>query len=246
MNSPVQPFWDQIKQQLKRDVQPKQYDIGVKLYLSVKVKITSLKNAEIEIELEDKGGVIYPIVLKRESMKPTALLELIPLLTSDTAILQSVLQGKTPQEIMDHLVLNGLYFQIVRKPVFINCTCSDRDRFCRHTIASLHMLVTEMPNDFHLFLAFCGFDPGKVYQIINDREKRERRFSTTYHDFWVGNDDMIIDISHPNPVEVVPPGIWYMDAPPTVEPYIADIEETRKKVATKVAGILKKNDILLR
>lgn len=241
MNSAVQPFWDQIKEQLKRDVRPKQYDVGEKLYLSGKVRVKSLKNAEIQIELEDKGGVIYPIVLRRESMKPTALLELIRLLTSDIAILQSVLQGKTPQKIMEHLIVHGLYFQIIRKTVYIDCTCSAINRFCRHTIASLHMLVTEMPDDFHLFLAFCGFDPEKVYQIIHDIERRERRLSTTYHDFWIGSDDHIVDISPLTTDEYVPPGIWYMNAPQTVEPYIADIEGTRQKVATKVKGILKKS-----
>lgn len=174
-------------------------------------------------------------------MRQDIVLRLINLIFSDITILQSVLQGRTPPDIMGSLFSTDLYFQIASKTSFVNCTCTNRNRFCRHAIASVHLLVTEMPENFRLFLAFCGFDPSTIYQIIHDRERRERRCSTTYHDFWIGSDDPIIGISPLTSDEQVPPGIWHRDAPPTVEQYIADIEETRMKVITSAAGILKKN-----
>ncbi len=220
----AESIWDRLYTAFEERCGRENLELGRQLFADERVQITATRSGKIEFTIVDFDGKKATVMLERRPPDYSVTNKFIRLLIEDEESYQAYVQNITLGSIYTLLKEAGFIYQIESRPLLVTCSCRTGQEICPHIIAAISQLVEEIPGRFTAFLAYSGFDPMYIQNLIRYESRQRRKIVVDYENFWKGKEGY--EIKRLERVECFAPGIWHAGAPPIVTEFIPDIEET--------------------
>lgn len=220
----AESIWNRIYSTFAERYDSGHLELARQLFMGGRVEITAIRSGKIEFTVVDLDGENVKVSFERKAPDYSVTNKFIRVLIADEESYQAYVQNKTPDGVHALLKEAGFINQIESRPLMVTCSCRTGQEICPHIIAAISQLVEEIPGRFSAFLAYSGFDPMYIQNLIQYESRQKRKVVVDYNDFWKVKGGY--DIERLDRVECSAPGIWHAGAPAIVTEFIPDIEET--------------------
>lgn len=220
----AETIWDRLYSVFEERCGRDNLEEGRQLFADQRLQITATRSGKIEFTVVDFNGEKAKVLLERRPPDYSVTNRFVEVLITDEESYQAYVQNKTPDSIYNLLKEAGFINQIESRPLMVTCSCRTGQEICPHIIAAISQLVEEIPGRFSVFLAYSGFDPMYIQNLIRYETRQRRTIIVDYDEFWRAREGY--DIKRLEGVECFPRGIWLSGAPAIIAELLPDIEAT--------------------